>query len=183
MTLLGIVIGLWVKAEVVQGLTTLALLVLSMLGGLWFPVELMPSAMQSVAHALPSYWLAELGRYPFLPGGDFPGPGVWVLLGLVAGADSARRAGLSSGCGHQQALTEVILRTDGRSRTRFWTPRFWPRGPPSATATTPTRRRAPSRASDAAAPGRWRRGSQNMIWIYVVRPGLPVCSVFGSAHR
>ncbi len=101
LAILGIVIGLWVKAEVVQGLTTLSLLVLSMLGGLWFPAQVMPSVMQSIAHALPSYWLAELGRYPFLPGSAFPWTGVGVLLawcaGLsVLGALGYRRAAVNS---------------------------------------------------------------------------------------
>jgi ABC-2 type transport system permease protein len=85
LAILGIVIGVWVRAEVVQGLTTLVLLVMSMLGGLWFPVEIMPGAMQSIAKALPSYWLAELGRYPFLPGASFPSTGVEVLVGWVVG--------------------------------------------------------------------------------------------------
>ena len=101
LAVLGIVIGLWVKAEVVQGLTTLALLLLSMLGGLWFPVQIMPSLMQSVAHALPSFWVAELGRYPFLPSGEFPWTGIWVLVGwsaalTVLGALGYRRAAANS---------------------------------------------------------------------------------------
>ena len=101
MTALGIVIGLWVKTEAVQGVNTLLLLGLSLLGGLWFPAELMPSGMQHVAHALPTYWLAALGRYPFLPGEAFPWTGVWVLLawsvGLtVLGALGYRRAGATS---------------------------------------------------------------------------------------
>jgi len=101
LTVLGIVIGLWVKAETVQGVTTLSLLVLSLLGGLWFPVQAMPPLMQGVAHALPSYWLAELGRYPFLPGGPFPWTGVWVLAGwsaalTVLGALGYRRAAADS---------------------------------------------------------------------------------------
>ncbi|GAA3618915.1 ABC transporter permease [Microlunatus ginsengisoli] len=101
MTALGIVIGLWVKTEAVQGVNTLLLLGLSLLGGLWFPAELMPSGMQVVAHALPTYWLAELGRYPFLPGETFPWAGVGVLLawsvGLtVLGALGYRRAAATS---------------------------------------------------------------------------------------
>ena len=36
--------------------------------------------MQAIARALPSYWLAELGRYPLLPGAAFPVTGVLVLL-------------------------------------------------------------------------------------------------------
>jgi ABC-2 type transport system permease protein len=101
LTILGIAIGVWVKAEAVQGLTTMTLLVLSLLGGLWFPVDIMPGVMRSIAHTLPSYWLAELGRYPFLPGAAFPWTGVWVMLawsaGLtVLGALGYRRAAATS---------------------------------------------------------------------------------------
>ncbi|HEY5821137.1 MAG TPA: ABC transporter permease [Propionibacteriaceae bacterium] len=85
LAIFGIVIGLWVKSEVVQGVTTLSLLVLAMLGGLWFPAQMMPSVMQTIAHALPSFWLAELGRYPFLPGAAFPWTGVAVLAAWCAG--------------------------------------------------------------------------------------------------
>ena len=35
---------------------------LSILGGLWFPVEQFPPFLQDVAKATPSYWLADLGR-------------------------------------------------------------------------------------------------------------------------
>jgi ABC-2 type transport system permease protein len=101
LAILGIAIGVWVRAEVVQGLTTLALLGMSLLGGLWFPVQIMPAAMQAIARVLPSYWLAELGRYPFLPGASFPWTGVAVLLawsaGLtVLGALGYRRAAANS---------------------------------------------------------------------------------------
>lgn len=85
LAILGIVIGLWVKAEAVGGVTTLVLLLLAMLGGLWLPVDMMPSAMQTLASALPSFWLAELGRWPMLPGAAFPWTGVLVLLGWVMG--------------------------------------------------------------------------------------------------
>ena len=100
MAILGLAIGLWVKAETVQGLTTLTLLVMSMLGGLWFPAQLMPTAMQRIAELLPSYWIATLGRYPF-SGTGFPWHGVLVLLawtiGLtVIGALGYRRAAANS---------------------------------------------------------------------------------------
>lgn len=98
--ILGLAIGLWVKAEAVQGLTTLMLLLLSLLGGLWFPAELMPAGMQHLAALLPSYWIAELGRYPFL-GEAFPWRGVLTLAvwsaGLtVIGALGYRRAAATS---------------------------------------------------------------------------------------
>lgn len=101
LAILGIVIGLWVKAEAVGGVTTLALLLLAMLGGLWVPVEAMPAAARAIAHTLPSFWLAELGRWPMLPGAAFPWPGIAVLLawsaGLtVLGAVGFRRAAASS---------------------------------------------------------------------------------------
>ena len=44
----------------------------------------MPPVMQAVAQALPSYWLAELGRYPFLPGAAFPWDRHLVLLAWSA---------------------------------------------------------------------------------------------------
>jgi ABC-2 type transport system permease protein len=100
LALLGLVIGLWVKAETVQPLTTLVLLVLSLLGGLWFPAQLMPAGMRVVAELTPSYWLATLGRYPFTPGA-FPWHGVAVLAGwtivlTVLGALGYRRAAATS---------------------------------------------------------------------------------------
>lgn len=100
LTVLGIVIGVWIKAEAVQGLTTLVLLVLSLLGGLWFPAAYMPASMQHVAHLLPSFWLAELGRYPF-GGTSFPWTGVgvlaaWCAVLTVLGGLGYRRAVASS---------------------------------------------------------------------------------------
>jgi ABC-2 type transport system permease protein len=38
--------------------------VLGILGGVWFPVDQLPSGLQSFAKALPSYWLAQAGREP-----------------------------------------------------------------------------------------------------------------------
>ena len=60
-----------------------------------------PATMQTVAHALPTYWLAEFGRYPFIPGAPFPWTGVWVMLawsiGLtILGALGYRRAAATS---------------------------------------------------------------------------------------
>jgi len=101
LTILGVVLGLWFKAEAVQGVTTLLLLVLAMLGGLWWPIQMMPTVMQNIAYTLPSYWLAELGRHPFLPGSAFPWVGVGVLLAWSAwlsilGALGYRRAAANS---------------------------------------------------------------------------------------
>ena len=101
MTVLGMVIGVWVKAEAVQGVTTMLLLALSLLGGLWFPVEAMPPVMGAVAPILPTFGLGELGRFPFLPDADFPWGAIWVLLGwsivlTALGALGYRRAAATS---------------------------------------------------------------------------------------
>lgn len=84
LTVLGVALGLWVRAEAVQGLTTLVLLLLALLGGLWFPVQTMPAALQAIARATPSYWVAELGRFPFVDGAPFPWTGIAVLAGWTA---------------------------------------------------------------------------------------------------
>lgn len=101
MTVLGMVVGVWVKAEAVQGVTTMLLLALSLLGGLWFPVDAMPSAMGAAALALPTYWLGEFGRFPFLAGAVFPWAGIWVMLAwsvllTILGALGYRRAAITS---------------------------------------------------------------------------------------
>lgn len=101
MVVLGMAVGVWVKAEAVQGVTTMLLLALSLLGGLWFPVEAMPPVMATMTPALPTYWLGELGRFPFLPGANFPWRGiivlvVWSVLLTVLGALGYRRAAATS---------------------------------------------------------------------------------------
>ncbi|GAA1998538.1 ABC transporter permease [Microbacterium pumilum] len=101
MTVLGMVVGVWVKAEAVQGVTTMLLLALSLLGGLWFPVEAMPPAMKAVAPLFPTYWLGELGRFPFLPDAIFPSGAIlalaaWSLVLTVVGALGYRRAAATS---------------------------------------------------------------------------------------
>jgi ABC-2 type transport system permease protein len=60
---------------------------LSILGGLWFPVEAFPAFLQSVAKLTPSYWLADLGR-SVLAGQGVPVDAVLVLAAwtLVLGA-------------------------------------------------------------------------------------------------
>ena len=86
LAVLGIVIGLWVKADAVQGVTTLLAAGARRARRTLVPDrDLMPPVMQTVAPALPSYWLAELGRCPFLPDAAFPWTGIVVLLAWSAG--------------------------------------------------------------------------------------------------
>lgn len=78
MIVLGMVIGLWVSPQASQPATTAGMLVLAMLGGLWFPLSMMPDWMQPIGRALPSHWAGEFAMWPMF-GGDFAWRGVGVL--------------------------------------------------------------------------------------------------------
>lgn len=97
MVLLGLVLGLWLKQQVASAATTLTMLALSMLGGLWFPLDMLPAPMQTIGKLLPSYWAGQIGTWPLLPDAAFPLAGLQVIgvwtVGLVAlGALGYRRA-------------------------------------------------------------------------------------------
>ena len=145
------------------------LLVLSMLGGLWLPMEMMPPVMQTLAQTLPSYWLAELGRWPMLPDTAFPWAGVLVLLAWVRRTYRARSPGLSTRHGQQQA---VRSRRGGREgpmpagETGMTERRSVFRPGTRAPATTPPAAPARHYGPDAAAPFTLRRAVQNKVWIY-----------------
>jgi ABC-2 type transport system permease protein len=94
---LGMIIGFVATIDAAQPLTMIVYLTLSILGGLWFPVEQFPTFMQHVAKALPSYWTAEIARAP-LTHSSIPLAGVLVLaawtIGLtVVGMAAYRRSG------------------------------------------------------------------------------------------
>jgi ABC-2 type transport system permease protein len=59
---LGLLLGLSLDEKAAGGAMGLVSVVLATLGGLWVPVQVFPEPMQVMAHFLPSYWYAELGR-------------------------------------------------------------------------------------------------------------------------
>ena len=59
---LGLLLGLALEQKAAGGAMGIVGTVLALLGGLWVPAELFPGGLQAVAHALPSYWYAEIGR-------------------------------------------------------------------------------------------------------------------------
>jgi ABC-2 type transport system permease protein len=83
--LLGIGLGFLGTSESIQVVTTFLILTLALLGGMWFPVEILPGPVQSVAHALPSYWLNAIGR-AVMGAFDFGWTGLAVLAGWTAAA-------------------------------------------------------------------------------------------------
>jgi ABC-2 type transport system permease protein len=81
---LGIVIGYVATADTAQPVTGALFLVLSMLGGLWFPISQLPHGLQDIAHATPSYWLFQVARSP-LAGTGLDGHAVAVLAAWTVG--------------------------------------------------------------------------------------------------
>ena len=96
---LGLVIGFAGTVDTVQPISMITYLGLSILGGLWFPVEQFPAFLQVIAKITPSYWLADLGR-SVLGGYGVPTTAVLVLaawtvalgvLGAVAYSRSGKK--------------------------------------------------------------------------------------------
>ncbi|GAB2654611.1 ABC transporter permease [Kribbella swartbergensis] len=59
---LGIVIGYVAKPDSVQPITGLATLLIAAFGGLWLPVDQMPSLMKHIAQLTPAYWTGLTSR-------------------------------------------------------------------------------------------------------------------------
>lgn len=100
MIIMGLVLGLLLPARAVQGASTITLMVLSLAGGLWFPFEMFPSWLQTVARFTPTWGVGQLGGWATL-GGAFPmRPALvvvaWAIGLAVIAAVSFRRAARSS---------------------------------------------------------------------------------------
>lgn len=76
---MGIAIGYAVGSEVAYALSYGVYTAMSALGGLFAPPAVLPDAMLAVAHALPSYQLANLGWR--IAAGEAPDPGGVLVLG------------------------------------------------------------------------------------------------------
>jgi len=57
---IGTAMGTFIKSEgQATGLSIMAGMMMGMLGGCWFPLELFPSFMQTIAHIFPTYWAMQ----------------------------------------------------------------------------------------------------------------------------
>ena len=77
---LGLFIGLSLDERAAGGAMSFVGVVLALLGGLLAPIEVFPESLRTVAHAMPSYWYAQLGRD--VAGGA--GPAVEAVLAVLA---------------------------------------------------------------------------------------------------
>jgi ABC-2 type transport system permease protein len=85
--LLAILIGQFARPEFAQPLFMVTFFGMSILGGLWIPLQIMPDWVSNVAQIVPSYWLNRLGQMGALGSGDAIAP-IVVLIAwtLVLGA-------------------------------------------------------------------------------------------------
>lgn len=82
---LGLAIGYAISSDAAFALSYGIYVAMSAVGGLWVPPRQLPPGMQDVAHALPSYQLADLGWR--IAAGHAPAiGGVLVLLAWTVGA-------------------------------------------------------------------------------------------------
>jgi ABC-2 type transport system permease protein len=59
---LGLLLGQIGTAQSMQPILSVAMMVMSLLGGLFIPIEGMPEGLRTVSQILPSYWLEQVGR-------------------------------------------------------------------------------------------------------------------------
>lgn len=60
--LIGLLIGQLGTPDSIQPIMSLTMMVMSLLGGIFIPVDSMPGWLLDVARILPSYWLGQVGR-------------------------------------------------------------------------------------------------------------------------
>lgn len=78
--LVAILIGQFAKPDYAQALFTTVFLGLSLLGGLWIPLQIFPAWVSHVGQAVPSYWLNRIGQM----GAHLSGNALTPALVLVA---------------------------------------------------------------------------------------------------
>jgi ABC-2 type transport system permease protein len=78
--LIAILIGQFAKPEFAQPLFMVTFLGLAILGGLWVPLDILPTWVGNVAQVAPSYWLNKLGQMGARLSGDAGVPAL-VLSG------------------------------------------------------------------------------------------------------
>src|SRR3954470_18571964 len=91
MAVVGVGIGYLARGDSAQAVNGGLVMLLSMFGGLWFPIDDAPTWLQTVAHAMPTYWITLITRAPLAH--VWPSPGGWLVLGvwaLVAARVAAR---------------------------------------------------------------------------------------------
>jgi len=80
---LGLVIGYVAKPDSVQQISGLLFMLLAAFGGIWVPVEQMPSLMRRIAEWTPAYWTGQVARGPLFHASLDP-RAIWIMVGWTA---------------------------------------------------------------------------------------------------
>ncbi|MEN2740773.1 ABC transporter permease [Microbacterium sp. X-17] len=78
-TTLGLMVGYMVPGENAAQITSLVIVLLSFLGGLFYPLSSMPDFLQTIAKFTPVYGISEIARAP-LTGDAFD---IWALVNAI----------------------------------------------------------------------------------------------------
>jgi ABC-2 type transport system permease protein len=94
-TTLGLLVGYLVPGDSAAQITSLITVLLSFLGGLFFPIDSMPDALQTVAKFTPMYGIGQIARAPIT--GDSFDLGwlinvlVWIFVFVMATSVAFKR--------------------------------------------------------------------------------------------
>ena len=93
LAVVGVGIGYLARGDSAQAVNGGLVMLMALFGGLWFPIDASaPQWLQSVAHAMPTYWITTITRAPISH--QWPAAGGWLVLlawALVAARIAARR--------------------------------------------------------------------------------------------
>ena len=81
---LGLVVGYMAKPDSVQQVSGLLFFLLALFGGIWVPVEQMPSVMHRIAEWTPAYWVGQVARSPLFHHAVSQ-QAIWIILAWTAG--------------------------------------------------------------------------------------------------
>ncbi|MFH8252867.1 ABC transporter permease [Microbacterium sp. B2969] len=94
-TTLGLAVGYLVPGENAAQITSLAIVLLAFLGGLFYPISSMPDFMQVIAKFTPVYGISEIARAPLTGDGLdalwFVNAAIWLVIFLAGAAWAFRR--------------------------------------------------------------------------------------------
>jgi ABC-2 type transport system permease protein len=93
LAVVGVGVGYLARGDSAQAVNGGLVMLMALFGGLWFPIDAgAPQWLQSVAHAMPTYWITTITRAPISH--QWPAAGGWFVLlawALVAARIAARR--------------------------------------------------------------------------------------------
>jgi ABC-2 type transport system permease protein len=93
LAVVGVGVGYLSRGDSAQAVNGGLVMLMGLFGGLWFPIDgSAPEWLQSVAHAMPTYWITAITRAPISH--QWPAAGGWLVLlawVVVAARIAARR--------------------------------------------------------------------------------------------